>query len=84
MKYRNKPKVIDAIQWTGKNLEEISNFVGDSLMPIERRPDYDLHIKTLEGIHRADKYDWIIKGIKGEFYACKPDIFELTYEIAND
>lgn len=82
MKFRKKPVVVEAVQWTGKNLEEISSFVGDSLMPIERRPDYDLQIKTLEGIHKADRFDWIIKGIKGEFYPCKPDIFEATYEPA--
>jgi len=84
MKYKSKPKVIDAIQWTGKNLEEIINFVGESLMPIERRMDYDLKIKTLEGVHTADRFDYIIKGIKGEFYPCKPDIFELSYELLND
>lgn len=80
MKYISKPKTIEAIQWTGKNIEEISSFVGDSLMPIERRPDYDLKIKTLEGVMVADKFDFIIKGIKGEFYPCKPDIFEASYE----
>jgi hypothetical protein len=80
MKYRTKPTIKEAIQWTGKNLDEVIAFTGDSLMPIERRPDYDLKIKTLEGVMIADKFDWIIKGVKGEFYPCKPDIFEMTYE----
>lgn len=84
MKFISKPKIIEAVQWTGKNLEEISSFVGDSLMPIERRPDYDLKIKTLEGVMIADKFDFILKGIKGEFYPCKPDIFEASYEKIND
>lgn len=82
MKYRKKPVVIDAIQWTGENWEEIADFI---------TPDYygDIHpdqveilINTLEGDHTASKGDWIIKGVKGEFYPCKPDIFEMTYEKA--
>ena len=80
MKYRSKPTIKEAIVWTGKNLEEVSNFVGDSLMPIERRPDYELKIKTLEGEHVVSRGDYIVKGVKGEFYPCTPDIFEATYE----
>ena len=80
MKYKKKPVEIEAIQWTGKNLDEVIAFVGDSLEPIERRPDYDLKIKTLEGVHICSKFDFIIKGVKGEFYPCKPDIFEMTYK----
>lgn len=88
MKYKSRPKIIEAIQWTGKNLDEVYSFCGpENIGPIERRPDYDLKIKTLEsggGYHIADKGDWIIKGIKGEFYPCKPDIFELSYEICGE
>jgi hypothetical protein len=84
MKFRTKPVEKEAIQWTGKNLEEVYNFCGtENIGPIERRPDYDLKIKTLEsggGYHVADTGDWIIKGLRGEFYPCKPDIFEKTYE----
>ncbi len=87
MKVRKKPVEVDAIQWTGKNLEEIFAFCGpQNLGPIERRPDYKLKVKTLEsggGYHEADTYDWIIKGVKGEFYPCKPDIFAETYEIVS-
>lgn len=82
-KYRTKTVIKEALQWTGKNIDEIQTFVGDSLMPIERRHDYDLKIKTLEGVFIVDRYDFIIKGLKGEFYSCKPDIFEMTYEPAD-
>ena len=78
MKFRKKPVVIEAIQWNGGNYEEIKGFVGKSLLG--GLDDDDLLIKTLEGNHRANKNDWIIKGVKGEFYPCKPDIFEQTYD----
>ena len=75
-KYRKKPVVIDAVQWTGFNLQEMREFLPHHLSG----EDNSLNIKTLEGVMRADKGDWIIKGVKGEFYPCKPDIFEQTYE----
>ena len=74
MKFRKKPVVIDAIQWKGNNLEEINKFV--SWNPA----DLELAIHTLEGIMTASCGDWIIRGVKGEFYPCKPDIFAATYE----
>ena len=74
-KYRKKPVVVDAIQWTGDNISEIMKWVGDNAYFRDT-----LYIKTLEGVHRASVGDYIIKGIKGEFYPCKPDIFEKTYE----
>ena len=77
MKYRKKPVVIEAIQFTG-NFSEVEVFVGGDA---EFR-DGQLVIATLEGAMRADHNDWIIKGVKGEFYPCKPDIFEMTYEKA--
>jgi hypothetical protein len=79
-RYRTKPCEIEAIQWTGKNLEEIAKFVGDALEPIERRPDYDLKIRTPEGVMKADRYDHIVKGLIGEFYPVKPEAFEKKYE----
>lgn len=75
MKYRKKPVEIDAIQWTGDNKLEIFDFCNMSYIT-----DQELRIQTLEGSMIADKGDYIIKGVKGEFYPCKPDIFELTYE----
>lgn len=83
MKFRKKPVEVEAllVQPQYRNLEEIIAFVGDrNLCPIERRPDYVLKIKTLEGDMSVGYGDWIIKGIQGEFYPCKPDIFEQTYE----
>ena len=78
MKFRKKPVVIEAIQWGGTNLEEINEFFADGLeVNLRNRP---ILIETLEGDVTAQVGDWIIKGIRGEFYPCKPDIFELTYE----
>jgi len=87
-KFRKKPVVIEAIQWTGKNLREIISFTGlhDSARKwsweeYEKVVNNDgLKIFTLEGKMNADINDWIIKGVNGEFYPCKPDIFEKTYE----
>lgn len=76
-----KPVEIHAVQWTGDNFDEIADFVGaENLVCIGRCRDLDLNIYTLEGNHHAEVGDWIIRGIKGEFYPCKPDIFEQTYE----
>jgi hypothetical protein len=77
-KFVKKPVIIEAVQWTGNNKLEISEFVHDS----ERRYDFQgdaLFIHTLEGSMRATKGDYIIKGVEGEFYPCKPEIFEKTY-----
>lgn len=86
-KYRKKPVVIEAVQWTGENYTEICQFTGMTLG--RTRVTYSpygisdqLIIPTLEGEHRASIGDFIIKGVKGEFYPCKPDIFEATYESA--
>ena len=77
MKYRKKPVVIEAIQWTGLNLKEISNFINSEDF---WHKDSGLFIKTLEGNMKANANDWIIKWVQGEFYPCKPDIFEQTYD----
>lgn len=82
MKYRKKPVVIEAIKYNGENRKEIEKFVGKSL--VKYLSDSSLMIPTLEGEHIATLGDWIIKGVKGEFYPCKPDIFEATYEPVND
>ena len=75
-KFRKKPVTIEAIQWTGKNLSEIDNFVGGSIA----NKSTILIIHTLEGDMEASMGDYIIKGINGEFYPCKPDIFAKTYD----
>lgn len=78
-KYRKKPVVIEAIQWTGNNWNEIFSFIGD-VFKSQNNMDGTIEINTLEGNMVANIGDWIIKGVKGEFYPCKPDIFEQTYE----
>jgi hypothetical protein len=83
MKYRKKPVVIEAVQWTGPNLNELRNWITGSNLPTGVNSAYGdfLHIETLEGCMEASLGDYIIKGIKGEFYPCKPDIFAATYEL---
>lgn len=83
--FRKKPVVIEAIQWVGDN-ESFSAIVALSFPngQIQRRVlvdgAVDLMIYTLEGVMRANVGDWIIKGVQGELYACKSDIFDITYE----
>ena len=87
MKFRKKPVVIEAIQFIGSedSLCEILHFMrGMSSALVLRSEHGDIFIPTLEGKMRASKGDWIIKGVKGEFYPCKPDIFEQTYEKVED
>jgi hypothetical protein len=81
MKFTKKPVTIDAVEWNGQNKRQISEFVGgaETFAYSQDRAQHDLFIDTLEGQHRAQVGDMIIKGVQGEFYPCKPDIFELTY-----
>ena len=76
MKYRKKPVVIEAIRFIGSNYEEIREFIGQNTLC----SDSSIVIPTLEGDMVAQKGDYIIKGVQGEFYPCKPDIFKETYE----
>ena len=89
MKFRKRPIIIDAIQFDGLNLEEVKEFVGDNLsydildsawQVGKGRPHILMKIKTLEGDMNVSEKDYIISGINGEFYPCKPDIFYKTYE----
>nr|DAV36574.1 MAG TPA: PGDYG protein [Bacteriophage sp.] len=73
-KYRKKPVIIEAIQWNGKNL----TFMGGTV----ENKGTTLVIHTLEGDMEASINDYIIKGVNGEFYPCKPDIFDKSYERA--
>jgi hypothetical protein len=85
LKYRTKPIVKEAIQWTSKNVEEMKEFMPASLWsynPLE--VSGSLRIHTLEGVMTALPGDWIIRGLNGEFYPCKPDIFEKTYEAVHE
>ncbi|MEM8972256.1 MAG: hypothetical protein AAGD43_09375 [Pseudomonadota bacterium] len=88
-KFRKKPVVIEARQylWTPiSSAAEIVDWADENGVSINIELDDSdcsyLVIPTLEGNHRADNGDWIIKGVAGEFYPCKPDIFEATYEPA--
>lgn len=79
MRYRKKPVVIDAVQFDGT--DESVDWLEPQLISGEiGRACNKLYIKTLEGVMEASKGDYIIKGVNGEFYPCKPDIFEKTYE----
>lgn len=82
-KYRKKPVIIDALQYIhdSDGLKYMSEFLG-GVCNTAPGPDgaYQLLIDTLEGTMKANNGDFIIKGVKGEFYPCKPDIFHATYE----
>jgi hypothetical protein len=84
MRFRKKPVEIDAIQWLHDPVDASKNNYAQIALFTNGACDLDdfdgLFIHTLEGNHKATNGDWIIKGVKGEFYPCKPDIFELTYE----
>ena len=77
-KYVNKPIPIEAVQWTGMNRAEIANFTHDARFTYNDM-DIELYIHTLEGDMHANPGDYIIKGVRGEFYPCAQDIFEETY-----
>jgi len=93
-KYRKKPVEIEAVQWTGKNGAEVEDFIGDYLAgygndlvyypKTEQHKNNLMYIRTLEGAMIASVGDYIIKGVQGEFYPCKPDIFEQTYDEVED
>ena len=88
MKFRKKPVEIEAMKFETNNdnglcMKEIECWILKNGGTVENN-NTDLKIKTLEGIMRADVGDWIIKGIKGEFYPCKPDVFEMTYETTEE
>lgn len=87
--YRKKPVVIEAFQWTGRHdqiedpewlVEAIKN--GTVFFGVRDDGGCDMIIETLEGAMRATAGDFVIKGVKGELYPCKPDIFDATYEPA--
>jgi hypothetical protein len=82
VKFRKKPVIIEAIRWDGKEKRALSiaNFMGESGCTLAE--DGSIEIETLEGPMKASPGDWIIKGVAGEFYPCKPHIFEATYEPA--
>ena len=83
MQYRKKPVVIEAWQFTDENKDQVYHTLRDQQMNIQpsfRDGKVSLLIPTLEGEMIASLGDYIIKGVNGEFYPCKPDIFAKTYE----
>lgn len=91
-KYIKKPIPIEAVQWTGGNRAEIANFCNQAHFIYHDTAwkagvtgvFVQLVIHTLEGDMTANQGDWIIKGVRGEFYPCAKDIFETTYEEVKD
>lgn len=76
-KFRKRPVEIEAIQYDGFQTGALHEFCGDNFLePVNGKP----FIHTLEGDMTISPGDWIIKGVNGEYYPCKPDIFEKTYE----
>ena len=94
--YRKKPVVIEAVQWTGQNLHDVFEFTGKHPKWdewFENWKAYEAYVRdngdtfkifTLEGSMTASPGDWIIKGVAGEFYPCRDDIFRRTYDEAGD
>ena len=85
-KYRKKPIVVEAIQFINDEadtLEAIGNFITNQDLRVSyHNPDHPvIKIETLEGVMEASVGDYIIKGVRGEFYPCKPDIFKRTYDL---
>ena len=80
MKYVKKPVVVEAIQMLSDNIEQVYEMLGDNLIIVGDTDNKKHFIDTLEGIMELSWGDYVIKGIKGEFYPCKPDIFELSYD----
>lgn len=91
MKYRKKPLEVDAIQWTGKNKEEVRQFCGENVRFIHvKKQDevtrsfesshIDSDVLTREGWKSLKHGDYIVKGVHGEFYPCKEDVFLETYD----
>ena len=77
-KFRKKPVVIEAMLYDGSDIDPILDFGNHE--DVICNEEGQLFAKTLEGDMKISPGDWVIKGIKGEFYPCKPDIFEATYE----
>lgn len=84
MKFRKKPVVIEAIQWDGsrEQADHIRACFGQDIDVFQDEGFVALGCRTLEGNLSASVGDWIIRGVKGEIYPCKPDIFSATYDPA--
>jgi len=83
MKFRKKPIIIEAVQWTG-DMTKVIELVGHDLPTYGEGKNGSLRITTLEGDHEVSPKDWILRGVRGEFYPCKPDIFMITYDLVDE
>lgn len=89
-KYRKKPVVVDAWQWTGEDEQEAPEWVVDYIestcqpFVVDKFGDVVMLIETMEGIMTANQGDYIIRGVQGEIYPCKSDIFEQTHELVGE
>lgn len=86
-RWTKKPVTIEAMRFDHRSGEDVALWCGGRFTEEAKPSDptdvaFRLHIPTLEGVMTASPGDWIIKGVKGEFYPCKPDIFEASYELA--
>ena len=92
-KYRKKPVVVEAFKYDGDLKDNWGNYYVPDWAIValkaqvmfygsksEGAPPCELYIRTLEGVHHVEVDDYVIQGVKGELYPCKPDIFEMTYE----
>jgi hypothetical protein len=87
MKYVKKPVIIEAVQWTGKNQQELIDFCGSENVEFEHLEsinEYIPVIKTMEGNMDCKMFNFVIKGLKGEFYPCDEEIFHLTYDLIQE
>lgn len=80
MKYRKKPVMVEAIRYTVESCRELHEWMDLDHEPHNLDCENGIFIDTLEGQMEAQLGDWIIRGVAGEFYPCKPEIFEATYE----
>lgn len=79
MRYRKRPVTVEAIQWTGQNLKQVVTFL-DADFSSYLNVDEVIRIRTLEGVMDCPTGWWVIRGVAGEHYSCRPDVFDQTYE----
>ena len=80
MKYQKKPIIVDAIQWTGDNFDEVCNFVGTDAQSPVLLSRHELLVYTLEGVMHLHQGYYILKGIAGEIWGVREDLFNLSYD----
>ena len=85
MKFRAKPVEIDAMLWTGSNAGKICEFMKVTMVAWDSLlSGGTLYLNTLEGTMEAEAGDWIVRGLNGQFYPCKPEVFTMTYVPVED